>query len=318
MGRVGQLVIRRRGQFVGFNKSSISANCTKLQKQNNKPNGEVVTPRLKSPPTTMAPTTMAPTTMAPTDDVGGDKFRYDERNPNLNLHELMGGLDYYILSFVVEVAERDDIIDQTDLSPQHCSHGGSPATCEQCSKFAKKLWCARERALSLDGRATRQAQRDNCVIRSVCKRWDSWFGGDKRMEKLYSRVSLRLPNPSSQPLLENMLASFGKWITTIDISNQSSQTFNDSTLRGLIGRCEGLISLSLRRCGVSGKGFGRFEKGEGVRPKLKFLALNDCKMLNDKGVGGVCKGFGDSLVTVSISGNKLLTDKSVRYERRAK
>jgi len=116
----------------------------------------------------------------------------------------MGGVDFYILSFLVEVEETSDPIDRTDLSVT-CFHGGCPATCDQCGRAAKKLWCARERALSFDGKRTRSAQRDCCAVRAVCKRWDLWFGGEARLRSLYSRVSLRLPSPSSTPLLNSLL-----------------------------------------------------------------------------------------------------------------
>ena len=282
--------VRDRGECTGHSRNDSNY---RRNDDSSKPHNQLSTPRLKSTPGSP-----------------DEHPRYDSKDPNLNLHELLGGVDFYILSFLVEVVPLAQTMDKTDLS-RKCSHGGSPATCEKCSKLAKKLWCARERALSFDGKLVRAAQRDNCSLRSVCKRWDSWFGGEDRLRGLYSRVSLRLPNPSSTPLLKSLLASFGKFITTIDISNQP---LSDDALRNLLISSEKLTSLSLRRCGVfCGKGLHCRDIEEGRKPPLKHFALNDCKMLSDKGISNLVKLFGGTLLTISISGNKLLTDKCVRH-----
>jgi len=94
----------------------------------------------------------------------------------------------------------------------------------------------------------------------------------------------------------------------VDMSNQ--KVITDAAVHAVLTHCLGLQSLSARRCPKI-KGVDCFDLRDVDYARVKFLTLAGCDGLQDKSLPLIGKYFGDSLETLNVSGDKLLTGKGL-------
>lgn len=211
-----------------------------------------------------------------------------------------------MLSYLIEIPHRKTPLDVTDTSTT-CSHCRCPATCAECSDLSRRNWGIREAALSRDSKQIRAAQVTSCRLASVCRRWYDYVNQASSHRSLWSRISFRTI-AASNSMCTQLVSAIGINVQHVDMSNQKCIT--DVAIHAVLTQCQGLQSLSARRCQkIKGDCFAM----EGIQAyaRVKYLTLAGCDGLKDSSLQHIGKYFGDSLETLNVSGSKLLSGKQI-------